>query len=266
MYTLRRWWDRHGFQVALVGLTLCAALIIRQTQGSAVLEIYQWVTRPFQSSPTQQEQLTNARTLELENKVQELESQNKKLKELLGYVSANKQKGILAPVVGRSADHWWQHVTLGRGTADGIKENYIVTGPGGVVGRIASATPHSSLVLLISDPSSSVGVTLSRSRQMGVMRGQSASRAVMEFFDKVPDVRKGDVVSTSSYSQIFPAGLPVGRVESVNLNKSPAPEAVIELSAPMSVLEWTIVYPHEIAPLENDSETDRNPGDRNEGM
>ncbi len=245
MYTLRRWWDRHGLQVALVGLTICAALVVRYTQGSAVIELYQWATRPFQSSPTQQEQLTNARTLELQNKVQELESQNEKLKELLNYVSPNQKEGILAPIVGRSADHWWQQVTLGRGRADGIKENYIVSGPGGLVGRVMSVTAHTSRVLLISDPSSRVGVTISRSRQMGVMRGQSASRAVMEFFEKVPDVKKGDVVSTSSYSKLFPPGLPIGRVESVNLNKSPAPEAVIELTAPMSLLEWVVVNPYE---------------------
>jgi len=79
------------------------------------------------------------------------------------------------------------------------------------------------------------------------MRGQSTSHAVMEFFDKVPDVRRGDVVSTSTLSQLFPAGMPVGRVESVNLNKSPAPEATIELSAPIGFLEWAVVYPHDPA-------------------
>lgn len=254
MYTLRRWWDRHGLQVALVGLTICAALVVRYTQGSAVLELYQWATRPFQSSPTLQEQLTNARTLELQNKVEELENQNERLKELLNYVGPNQQEGILAPIVGRSADHWWQQVTLGRGREDGIKENYIVRGPGGLVGRVISTTAHTSRVLLISDPSSRVGVTISRSRQMGVMRGQSASRAVMEFFEKVPDVKTGDVVSTSSYSQLFPPGLPIGRVESVNLNKSPAPEAVIELTAPMSLLEWVVVDPYEKVGSSEDSD------------
>jgi rod shape-determining protein MreC len=121
---------------------------------------------------------------------------------------------------------------------------YIVMAPGGVVGRVTNVTPNTSRVLLLSDPSSRIGVTISRSRFMGYMRGQSTSHAVMEFFDKVPDVRRGDVVSTSSLSQLFPAGMPVGRVESVNLNKSPAPEATIELSAPVSFLEWAVVYPH----------------------
>ena len=78
---------------------------------------------------------------------------------------------------------------------------------------------------------------------MGFMRGQGSNRVVLQFFDKVPDVRRGDAVATSPVSQLFSPGLPLGRVESVNLDKSPAPEAVIELTAPVSYLEWVIVYP-----------------------
>jgi rod shape-determining protein MreC len=65
----------------------------------------------------------------------------------------------------------------------------------------------------------------------------------MEFFDKVPDIRQGDVIVTSSFSCLFPAGLPIGRIESVDLSKSPAPEAVIVLSAPINSLEWAVIYP-----------------------
>lgn len=253
MYTLRRWWDRHGLQMLLVGLALSAAWGVRQTQGLAVFELYRGIARPFQVGPTPEERLTNARMLELQQRLVELESQNQKLQELLGYASASKKSGIAAPVIGRSADHWWQQVTLGRGSRAGIQKDDIVTGPGGLVGRIVSVTPHTSRVLLISDPASRVGVVVSRSRSTGFMRGQAANRAVMEFFDKVPDVRRGDVISTSTFSQLYPAGLPIGRVESVNLNKSPAPEAVIELSAPVSYLEWVLVQPSNVLSQESTS-------------
>jgi rod shape-determining protein MreC len=67
----------------------------------------------------------------------------------------------------------------------------------------------------------------------------------MEFFDKMPDVEVGDVVMTSAYSQLFPAGMPIGRVVELNLNNSPAPEVTIELSAPIGLLEWVTVTPFE---------------------
>lgn len=244
MFTLHRWWDRHWLQVLLVGLSLGTAWFIQETQGAAVLEVYHSLTRPFQFGPPKEEQLTNARVQELQAQLKELEGQNQKLQELFGYAAARKQKGIAAPIVGRSADHWWQQVTLGRGTNEGIRVGFIVVAPGGLVGRVVSVTPHTSRVLLIGDPTSRAGVVISRSRNMGFIRGQGSNKAVMQFFDKVPDVRPGDVVATSSVSQLFPSALPVGRVESVNLDKSPAPEAVIEIAAPMSYLEWVMVYPH----------------------
>ncbi len=227
----------------LGGLTLSSAWLVRQTQGAAVYEAYQLMTRPFQVGPTKEERLTDARVMELQERFVELETQNQKLKELLDYTKTQKQQGIVAPIVGRSADHWWQQVTLGRGSKDGIKVGYIVMAPGGLVGQIVSVTSNSSRVLLLSDATSRVGAVVSRSRSMGFIRGQGSNRAVLQFFDKVPDVRRGDAISTSPVSQLFPPGLPLGRVESVNLDKSPAPEAIIELTAPVSYLEWVIVYP-----------------------
>lgn len=244
MFTLRRWWDRHRIQTILAGLAIGTALFLRQTEGAVLYEAYQFLVRPFQPDLERKTVLTNAQIQELQQRLTELESQNQQFRTLLGYVEQTKKPGITAPVVGRSADHWWQHVLMGRGSRDGIKEGYVVMAPGGVVGRVVSVTPNTSRVLLLSDPSSRVGVTVSRSRFMGYIRGQSSNRAVMEFFDKVPDVRQGDVITTSALSQLFPAGLPVGRVESVNMSKSPAPEAMIELTAPVSFLEWAIIHPH----------------------
>jgi rod shape-determining protein MreC len=257
MFTLRRWWNRHGLRIGLVCLALGTAWTVRQTQGVAIFEIYQWVSRPFQGQPPNEEIWKNAQIEELQQRLVELESENQQLKGLLGYVANRPDKGIVAPIIGRSADHWWQQITLGRGSQDGIRVGSIVSGTGGVVGRVVQVSPNTSRVLLISDPSSQVGVTIARSRFMGYMRGQSESRAVMEFFDKVPDVRPGDVVTTSSFSRLFPAGLPIGRVESVNLNKSPAPEAIIELSAPISYLEWVVV---DANPKPEAANTPTNPG------
>jgi rod shape-determining protein MreC len=244
MITLRRWWDRHGIRTGLIVVALGAAVTLRQTQGAAVYEVYQGLIRPFQIGPTQAERLRDARIIELQTRIAELENQNKKLQEMVGYAAEQKStKDVVAPIIGRSADHWWQQVTIGRGSSSGIKVGDTVTAPGGLVGRIISVTPNTSRVLLITDATSQLGVTVSRSRNMGFLRGQSSNQVVMQFFEKVPDVRPGDLIATSQYSQIFPAGVPVGKVQSLNLNKTPAPEAVIELSAPIRYLEWVVVTP-----------------------
>jgi len=258
MYIIRRWWERYALTLVLVSLSFGTAWAIRHTQGAVVVEVYQVLTRPFQSSSNQDIYLYDARVQELETRIVELENKNQQLEELLGYVNQinnnekdSMQQAITVPVIGRSADQWWQQVTLGRGSQAGIQVGDIVTAPGGLVGRVTSVSPHTSRVLLISDPTSQLGVTISRSRFMGFLRGQSANYAVMQFFDKVPDVRPGDAIATSPYSQIFPAGIPVGIVESIDLKKSPAPEAVIALSAPMPHLEWVVVSTKKKPGIEN---------------
>ena len=244
MQTLRRRSLKLIRKASLLILAVSAAFWIRQTQGYLLFEIYNWLSLPFKPSFVQQEVLVNTHIKELKIKLQELEQQNKNLTQLLNYTKTQKLKGLAAPVIGRSADYWWKKIILGRGSKDGIQEGFIVMGTGGLVGRITSVTAHTSQVLLVSDPTSKVGVGIVRSRQMGFIKGQGDDTATMEFFDDDPDIKVGDFVSTSAYSQLFPAGLPVGTVELINETNTPAPEAIVKLSAPLNILEWVNVYPN----------------------
>lgn len=241
MYTLRRWWERYSVQTVLIALALLGAWSVRATQGFALVELYYWISYPFQPLMTQDQVLATAQTQELQDRLVELESQNRQLQTLLGYASKAPSDTLMAPIIGRPADQWWQQVTLGQGAQGGVAPGSIVLGIGGLVGRVTDVTPNTSRVLLLSDPSSQIGVTVSRSRAMGYLRGQGGDKAVMVFFEKLPDVRPGDVIATSRLSQLFPAGLPIGRVESIDLEKSPAPEVVVKLSAPIHSLEWVMV-------------------------
>lgn len=244
MYSLNRWWDRYGLRLGLTALAILAAWAIRQMSGAPVLEVYQVLASPFVGSPNREQVLNTARDSAVQQRITELESQNQMLRELISYESSQPMEGIMAPVIGRSADQWWQQIIIKRGSNHNVRVNDLVASTGGLVGRVSHVTPNTSRVLLISDPASQIGAVVNRSRTMGYLRGQSESRAVLVFFDRFPDVRPGDIVSTSPLSQIMPSGFPIGRVESINNNISPSPEAIIELAAPVSSLEWVVVYPN----------------------
>lgn len=248
MFALRRWWNRHAIKAGTITLAVLIAWGLRQSNGAALFEVYHLITRPLQPGLSQEQQLENSYVLELQQRIIELENQNQKLQELTHYEKDLKDSGITAAVIGREADHWWKHVILNVGSQDGIAPGYVVTGPGGLVGRVISVSPSTSRVLMVSDPTSRVGAKISRSRSMGVIRGQASNRVVMEFFDKSPDAKAGDVVVTSSYSRLFPKDVPLGRIESIDLTKSPAPEAIIQLSAPLPILEWVVVHPFKPVP------------------
>jgi rod shape-determining protein MreC len=233
----------------MVTLAISTAWLMRHTDGVILYEAYHWLTRPLQPGLSREQQFENSYILELQQRIVELENQNQVLQDLASYGQSSAISGLTAAVIGRGADHWWQHVILNQGSRDGVAVGYTVTGPGGLVGRVVAVSPNTARVLLISDPTSRAGAKISRSRTMGVIRGQSNNRVVMEFFDKFPDVKAGDVVVTSSYSRLFPQDIPVGRVESIDLAKSPAPEAIIQLSAPLPILEWVVIHPFK--PLES---------------
>jgi rod shape-determining protein MreC len=245
MATARRKWTHQGLQVLLVVLVLGVGWLLRQTQGAAIYELYALLSRPFQPdiSSADEQTIVNAKIQELQERLVELDQQNRQLKTLLGYVEAQKQPLVTAPVIGRSSDDWWQQLIIGRGSNHGIQVGAAVTGIGGLVGRVEQVSPNTSRVKLVSNASSRIGVTVSRSRSMGFIKGEGSQISVMQFFEKVPDVRPGDVITTSSVSSLFPPGLPLGRVQSIASAQGPAPEAKIEFSASIDNLEWVLVHP-----------------------
>ncbi|MEO0407548.1 MAG: rod shape-determining protein MreC [Cyanobacteria bacterium P01_A01_bin.135] len=244
MYTFRRWWSTNGLRLGLMVAALSLTWVVRQTNGLPVLELYRWIQQAFQGIPSNAEVLETARIQELQSQLQEVQQQNQQLRSLVDYPALDGQQTILSPVIGRSTDQWWHQILLGHGSRDGIEVGDVVAGTGGLVGRVSHVTPSTSRVLLLSDPASQVGATVSRSRAMGYLRGQAGNLATLVLFDKVPDIKPGDAVTTSHLSHLFPAGISIGTVRSIDLDKSPAPEALIELTAPISRLEWVVVHPN----------------------
>lgn len=243
MDSIRSWWERYSFQTSVVAVGIGLAWVIRQTQGVAIMETYQFLSRPFQSSVTKQELLQDAQVRELRYRLTELESQNQRMKELLK-IKVNPMKDeVWTTVIGRGADSWWNQILIGKGSNDGIKAGSVVVAPGGLVGRVTQVSPNSSQILLVSDPNSQVGVVVSRSRYSGMLKGQSQNTATLEFFERDPDAKVGDIIHTSQFSTLFPENVPVGRIKSINLDKQPSPEAIIEFSTPLGLIEYVKVYP-----------------------
>lgn len=248
MVSFGRWWNRHGLQLALILLVLGTVWLGRPAVAVLLRELYSRLVAPWQARPAVLEQLRDSRVLELEQRVSELQRQNQQLKTLVKYQRSLNLSTTSAPVIGRSPSHWWQQLLLAAGRAQGVGESGVVLAPGGVIGRVMSTTDHTSQVLLITDASSKVGVTLTRSRAMGILQGQGNDQPLLRFFDKDPNARVGDGVVTSTFSTVFPAGLPVGRIVSINWKATPAPEATVELYAPLDQVEWGVIQTYASTP------------------
>ena len=242
MLFLYRWWERYRLGLVLAVLCLGGAWAFSRSQGVGLLEVFRFVSSPFQPDTAQQKQLVDAQTWQIQQQMADLKARNQTLQKLLAQDEIKNKKAIAVAILSRSGDNWWQQLTLRKGQKDGIDVGSVVVAPGGLVGRVTTVSPNTSRVLLISDPTSRIGVIVSKSRNMGIFQGQSSKEAVVTFFDKDPEVKVGDAIVTSSLSRLFPPGLPIGKIKTLKLEQNYNPQALVELSVPISKLEWVSVY------------------------
>ena len=215
-------------------------LVVRFSKGAPLADLYAQLSRPFWPGSAQSEWLKEAQNLEDQQRIATLESRLARLEQ---DQQLRNQAGdwITAPVISRRIEGWWQQLELGAGRVQGIKTGAVVTGPGGVLGRISSVTPSTSRVQLLTDPSSRVGVELQGGKGHGLLFGEGSSRPLVKFLDNDLTIRPGDVVVTSPASSVFPSNLIVGVVQSVNTQAGPAPQGLVQLSAPADQIDWVRV-------------------------
>jgi rod shape-determining protein MreC len=135
-------------------------------------------------------------------------------KNQLGYQTMAAE--VIASSLGENSNALYPAgIDIDKGSDSGLTTDLAVITPEGVVGKILAVFPHRAQVLLITDPSSGVGVTLAQSRVQGILKGGSNSFCELHFVMNEEVVSRGEAVVTSGLDQIYPKGLPVGTVVNV---------------------------------------------------
>lgn len=146
-----------------------------------------------------------------------VEKENERLKALLAYKTTSTEPSIVAAVISRNTTNWFGTVIINRGKKDGVRRGAAVITPAGAVGKVLTVSGRTAEVLLITDPRSAVGSIVYETQVPGIVRGTLAGseRLKMEYVVKDEPVRKGFLIITSSLSDLFPPGIPVGTVTGV---------------------------------------------------
>ena len=204
------------------------------------MDAYALLSRPFWPGSAQSEWLRSAQHLQDQASLQTLQRDNERLRGMLALDRSGRGR-VSAPVISREPGGWWQQLELGKGSVDGLRAGDPVLAPGGLIGRVSSVTPSTARVQLLTDSGSRLGVWVARVQRHGLLVGQGTARPRLQFLENDTGVRPGDVITTSPASTLVPPNLLVGVVQSVNESLAPAPDAAVQLSAPVDAVDWVQV-------------------------
>ncbi|QQS40705.1 MAG: rod shape-determining protein MreC [Acidobacteriota bacterium] len=173
------------------------------------------------------------RIQELEVRAQqtrELESENRRLRDLLDLKESADYDVLPAQIIGRDASVWFDTAIINRGSIDGVKLNMPVVVNGGLVGRVTAVSPLTSQIDLITRDKSGLGAVIGElgdSSALGVVRGTGESEVLeMKYVPGYVEVKEGDVIYTTGQDGIYPPGLKLGEVIEVRSGSATVPHQI----------------------------------------
>ncbi len=205
-----------------------AAKGISQTITAPVRYVGTLASLPFQGLANMMGNITAPESTlsELRDQNEQLIAENALLKEqalaaerleaLLELKNTHELTSVGARVISGSVDSATSSITIDKGSLDGIEVGMPVTDSLGLVGQVAEVTPTTSIVRLITDERSGVSAIVQESRAQGQAEGAADGSLRLALVSSDQKVEVGDLVVTSGLGGVFPKGLPLGVVTSVN--------------------------------------------------
>lgn len=151
---------------------------------------------------------------------------------------------LTARVIDNSIRKDDNYITLNRGSLDGLREGMGVYDSNGVVGVVMLVGKRYSIVLPVINGKSSISCKIKGDNSFGFLEwgGGDASIAELRDLPYYATINVGDTVVTSGYSEIFPEGIDVGTVSSVQqLTSGYTLKVNVRLAADLSNLGWVYV-------------------------
>jgi rod shape-determining protein MreC len=106
-------------------------------------------------------------------------------------------------------------VLVDRGTSDGVYKGMAVITGDGIVGKVLDSFPLAAQVQLITDKQFGAGVVSQKNHVYGTLLGQGFNRCRIDRIQNEEKVEPDEMFYTTGEDRVFPKGLPVGRVVSV---------------------------------------------------
>lgn len=146
-----------------------------------------------------------------------------KLYHLDNTLSIADYRPVTATVVYQSPNIWYQTITIDKGSSSGVRVNDPVIDGEALIGKVTRVVSDGALVSLITDSEVEVKAKISATGAEGILQPQvgEPGRLLMQYLSSNASVPVGDYVVTagkvsSQYDSLYPKGIPIGQVTSVD--------------------------------------------------
>ena len=108
-------------------------------------------------------------------------------------------------------------LVIDAGSDEGVQPEMGVVSGTGVVGIVSAVRPHYALVMSILNSHSSISCRLRGTEYFGYLKwkGGTPLQAYMDDVPRHAHIQKGDIIETSGFSSVFPAGIYLGKVDEI---------------------------------------------------
>ncbi len=175
----------------------------------------------------------NERLLGWQQVALRLSAENAELRELAKLVPEPAISFVTARVIADSGGAYARSLMVNAGRDNGVTRGQAAMTGEGLVGRVAEVGNRAARILLMTDLNSRVPVVVDGTRQRAILAGDNSARPSLRYVDSGGTIRIGDRIVTSGQGGVFPPGLPVGVVVSVD-----SEGARVEPSAALSRVDY----------------------------
>jgi len=148
-----------------------------------------------------------------------------KLFHLDNQISAASYTPVTATVVAKSPNIWYSTVTIDVGTSRGVHLNDPVVNGEGLVGKVTQAASDGAQVSLITDSEVGISAMVNSSGVSGIVQPKvgDPNDLLLQYLPANSTVNPGDYVVTAGTvagggESLFPPGIPIGQVSSIDEN------------------------------------------------
>jgi len=178
-----------------------------------IQEGFNWIPNP--GAVQNENKALRELNLQLSNEVTRMRNsvvENNKLRALLDLKKVSDDEFIAVSVVGMSSIQMRNYLIIDKGSESGISTGMSLRNDAGLVGVVIGQSNNYAVVETIINRDVKISAKCLRSEYKGIVVWEGGEYLLMKNVPKSFDVKKGDVIVTSEFSNKYPVNIPIGKV------------------------------------------------------